>query len=174
MGPFRSRVTSVYTRLSLRKDFSFLKTEEDRVDRFKRLMEQIIKEDSKNLFKEFQAVRGGKSTIQAWDQIEKGSYFSGSDAVKAGVADSLGTIQKTILKEFPNAQLYYIPNIRGSWLDRRYSGRSLKTGSITSLGIYIFFFLIVSYKVASYIFKLLVAASAAPKRTGKNGEEIPN
>ena len=91
-------------------------------------MEEILKADSKNLFDEFKAKRGDKIKAVDWSRIESGEYFSGTEAVNSGLADSFGTIQKALIKEFPEAKLYYVPLADRKLLDRRYFNRSIKNG----------------------------------------------
>jgi ClpP class serine protease len=92
-------------------------------------MDEIVKEDNKTLFTEFKSRRGTRLNSEALAKVEAGEYFSGNEAVKAGLADQLGTIQKVILREFPDAYLYYVPLGNKRYLDRRYLGRSVKTGT---------------------------------------------
>ena len=113
----------------MKKDFSPIKTTEEREARFQKIMEDILKVDSVNLFEEYRARRAQKAQADVWPKVQAGEYFSGSDAVKSGLADSFGTIQKTLLRDFPDADLLFVPISHRRYMDRRYFDRSIKYGT---------------------------------------------
>lgn len=110
------------------KNYTLLPGDQVKEEKFEDLLNSVLKEDTKILVAEIKEKMGGKLNSGFIGRIESGDYFNGKEAVEAGLATGLGTIQKMILKDIPEAKFYYIPRIDTGLLNRRYFNRSIRSG----------------------------------------------
>lgn len=89
-------------------------------------MNAALKEDTKKLIAEIKEKTEKRMQVRNFQKIESGDFLTGKEAIDLGLADGFGTLQKTILKDFPESTLYYIPRIDTGIMGRRYLERIQK------------------------------------------------
>lgn len=110
------------------KNHSVLLDNEAREEKFEDLMNNVLKEDTRKLIEEINEKLGSRLNPAYTQRIDAGAYLNGKEAVEAGIAHGYGTIQKTLLKDHPDAKLLFIPRIDKGMLTRRYFNRSIRSG----------------------------------------------
>ena len=129
--------------------------------RFRATMSGLLAKDTENLLSTLKHYRSGKQASQLIDQAGTGSVFTGKEALSQGLVDELGSYHKILKRDFPDSKLHLIRTPTNSMAFHR----AIKLSNY--FGVRLVLYVLIGYKVLSYVFKLAFLGMLVPKDASK-------
>jgi ClpP class serine protease len=152
----------------LKKDYIYAGVEEDseKQARFKATMTSLLAKDTENLVSTLKSYRNSNKAAQPIDKAAKGDIFTAKEAVSSGLIDELGSYHKILKRDFPDSRLHIVR----TGLNSVVFHRAIKLSNY--FGVRLVFYIILIYKVLSYILKFMILKMMVPTDKSKKTPKL--